>query len=157
MVRDHSDHEIWTLYMWSLPLDWCSPAFSGRYKKIKKVTNWSALVAEISLEQHHLWPFGLLHVASMQWKEWSPISGRIRLDVTGLLKISHAHLRSSITVTYRSALSRLRIRESSLDTRLTVWRTLVENIRLATFSWDKHVCHKIIHTWHILRCNTCLE
>ena len=67
-------------------------------------------------------------------------SGRIRLDVTGLLKISHAHLRSSIAVTYRSAPSRMRIRESSLDTRLTVWRTLVENIRLVTFSWDKHVC-----------------
>ena len=81
----------------------------------------------------------------------------IRLDVTRLLKISHAHLRSSIAVTYRSAPSRMRIREFSLDTRLTVWRTLVENVRLATFLWDKHVCHRNIHSWHILRCNTCLE
>ena len=72
------------------------------------------------------------------------ITGRIRLDVTGLLKISHAHLRSSIAVAYRSAPSRMRIRESSLDTRLIVWRDLVENIRLATFWWDKHVYHKNI-------------
>ena len=81
----------------------------------------------------------------------------IRLDVTRLLKISHAHLRSSIAVTYRSAPSRMRIREFSLDTRLTVWRTLVENVRLTTFLWDKHVCHRNIHSWHILRCNTRLE
>ena len=70
-------------------------------------------------------------------------NGRIQLGVTGLLKVSHAHLRSSIAVTYRSAPSRMRIREYSLDTRLTVWRTLVENVRLVAFLLDEHVCHNI--------------
>ena len=63
-------------------------------------------------------------------------------------KVSHAHLRSIIAVTYRSAPSRMRIRESSLDTRLTVWRTLVENVRLVAFLLDEHVCHNIyIYTY----------
>ena len=74
LVRDHSDHEIWTLCMWSVPLDRCSPAYSGRDKKFRKVTNWSALVPEISSEQHNLCPLWLLHVASMQWREWSGCS-----------------------------------------------------------------------------------
>ena len=74
-----------------------------------------------------------LSVTSQMGLAVDVVCGRIRLDVTGSLKISHAHLRSSIAVTYRSAPSRMRIRESSPDTRLTVWRTLVENIRLATF------------------------
>ena len=64
LVRDPSDHEIWTLSMWSVPLDRCSPAYSGRDKKFQKVTNWSALVPEISSERHNLCPFWLLHVAS---------------------------------------------------------------------------------------------
>ena len=81
--------------------------------------------------------FNCLEIPLVIWKSTSSINrciiGRSRLDVTRLLKISHAHLRSSIAVTYRSAPSRMRIRESSLGTRLTVWRTLIENIRLATF------------------------
>ena len=50
LVRDHSDHKIWIIYKWSVPLDRWSPVFSG------KVTNWRALVPEISLEQRDLWP-----------------------------------------------------------------------------------------------------
>ena len=50
LVRDHSDHKIWTLYNWSVPLDRWSPVFSG------KVTNWRALVPKISSEQRDLWP-----------------------------------------------------------------------------------------------------
>ena len=60
--------------MWSVPLDRCSPAYSGRDKKFQKVTNWSVLVPEISSERHNFCPFWLLHVASMQWKEWFLIS-----------------------------------------------------------------------------------
>ena len=36
-------------------------------KNFQKVTNWSALVPEISSEQRNLWPFGLLDVVWMQW------------------------------------------------------------------------------------------
>ena len=36
-------------------------------QKFQKVTNWSALVPEISPEQRDLWPFGLLDVVWMQW------------------------------------------------------------------------------------------
>ena len=61
-------------YMWSMPLDRCSPAFSVRDKNFQKVTNWSALVPEISSEQRDLWPFGLLDVVWMQWIDWSGIS-----------------------------------------------------------------------------------
>ena len=32
-------------------------------QNFQKVTNWSALVPEISSEQRDLWPFWLLHVA----------------------------------------------------------------------------------------------
>ena len=61
-------------YMWTVPLDRCSPVFSVRDKKFQKVTNWSALVPEISLEQRDLWPLGLLDVVWMQWNKWSGIS-----------------------------------------------------------------------------------
>ena len=57
-----------------MPFDRCSPVFSVRDKKFQKVTNWSALVPEISSEQRDLWPFWLLHVVWMQWNEWSKIS-----------------------------------------------------------------------------------
>ena len=80
LVWGHSDHEIWTLLMWSVLLDRCSPEFSGRDKKIQKVTNWSALVPEINSEWRNLWPFWLLHVASLQWKEWSVISVCVVLE-----------------------------------------------------------------------------
>ena len=63
LVLDHSDHGLWTPYMWSVPLNRGSPAFSVRDKYFQKVTNWSALVTEISLEQRNLWPFWLLPVA----------------------------------------------------------------------------------------------
>ena len=66
-VQDHSDHQFWTPYMSSMPLDRCSPVFSLRDKNFHKVTNWSALVPEISSEQRDLWPFGLLDVVWMQW------------------------------------------------------------------------------------------
>ena len=36
-------------------------------QNFQKVTNWSALVPEISPEQRDLWPFGLLDVVWMQW------------------------------------------------------------------------------------------
>ena len=74
LVRDHVDHEIWNLYMWSVPLDRCSPAFSVRGENFQKVTNWSALVPQISSEQRDVWPFHLLHAAQMQWNVWSEIS-----------------------------------------------------------------------------------
>ena len=63
--------------MWSMPLDRCSPAFSVRDKNFQKVTNWSALVPEISSVQRDLWPFRLLDVVWMQWNEWSGISLRV--------------------------------------------------------------------------------
>ena len=69
----HSDHQIWTPYMWSMSLDRCSPVFSVRDKNFQKVTNWSTLVPEINSEQRDLWPFWLLPVALIQWKEWPKI------------------------------------------------------------------------------------
>ena len=63
LVWDHSDYKFWNPYMWSMPLDRCSPAFSVRDNNFQKVTNWSALVPEISSEQRDLWPFWLLSVA----------------------------------------------------------------------------------------------
>ena len=77
VVWEHSDHQFWTPYMWSMPLDRCSPAFSVRDKNFQKVTNWSALVPEISSVQRDLWPFRLLDVVWMQWNEWSGISLRV--------------------------------------------------------------------------------
>ena len=56
LVWDHSDHQLWTPYKWSMPLDRCSPVFSVRDKSFQKVTNWSALVPEINSEQRELWP-----------------------------------------------------------------------------------------------------
>ena len=35
-VWDHSDLQFWTPYMWSMPLDRCSPVFSGRDKIFRK-------------------------------------------------------------------------------------------------------------------------
>ena len=49
-VQHHSDHKLWTPYMWPVPLDGCTPAFFVRDKNFQKVTNWSALVPEISWE-----------------------------------------------------------------------------------------------------------
>ena len=66
-VWDHSDHQFWTPYMWSMPLDRCSPAFSMRDKIFHNVTNWSALVPGISSEQCDLWRFRSLDVVWMQW------------------------------------------------------------------------------------------
>ena len=43
-------------------------------KNFQKVTNYSALVPEISSEERDLWSFGILHVALMQWNELSGIS-----------------------------------------------------------------------------------
>ena len=43
LVRDHSDPELCTPYMWCVPWDRCSPAFSVKDKNFKKVTNWSDL------------------------------------------------------------------------------------------------------------------
>ena len=57
VIWDHSDHQIWTPYMWSMSLDRCSPVFSVRDKNFQKVTNWSALVPEISSEERDLWTF----------------------------------------------------------------------------------------------------
>ena len=74
VIWDHSDHQIWTPYMWSMSLDRCSPVFSVRDKIFQKVTNWSALVPEINSEQRDLWPFWLLPVALIQCNEWSKIS-----------------------------------------------------------------------------------
>ena len=64
---DHSDHQIWTPYMWSMSLDRCSPVFSVRDKHFQKVTNWSALVPEISSAQRDLWPFRIFDLVWMQW------------------------------------------------------------------------------------------
>ena len=66
VVWDHSDHQFWTPFMWSMPLDRCSPAFSVNDKNFLKITNWSALVPGISSEQRDLWPFRLLDVVWMQ-------------------------------------------------------------------------------------------
>ena len=67
VIWEHSDHQFWTPYMWSMPKVRCSPVFSVRDKNFQKVTNWSALVPEISSEQRDLWPFRLLDVIWMQW------------------------------------------------------------------------------------------
>ena len=128
----------------------CTKWYLKQWDAIEVRTRMHNIVGNMS----SIYNFGYNYLSMF---DFQLINGRIRLDVTGLLKISHAHLRSSIAVTYRSAPSRMRIREFSLDTRLTVWRTLVKNVRLATFLWDKHVCHRNIHSWHILRCNTRLE
>ena len=50
-------------------------------QKIQKVTNWSALVPEISSEQCDLWSFHLLHGAEMQWNEGSGISMCVVLQI----------------------------------------------------------------------------
>ena len=39
VVWDHSDHEIWTTYMWSASMDWCSSAFSLGHTNCQKITN----------------------------------------------------------------------------------------------------------------------
>ena len=74
VIWDHSDHLIWTPYMWAMSLVRCSPVFSVRDKNFQKVTNWSALVPDINSEQRDLWPFWLMPVALLQWNEWSKIS-----------------------------------------------------------------------------------
>ena len=43
IMRDHSDQELWTSYMWSVSLDRCFPAFSVRDTNFQKVTNRIAL------------------------------------------------------------------------------------------------------------------
>ena len=66
VVWDHSDNQFWTPYMWSVPLDRCSPAFYVRDKnfseshKLKRVTNRAvtfqieALCGQKSCRSHKL-------------------------------------------------------------------------------------------------------